>query len=686
MKKFLALTLAFIMVFACVLFAACMDNFALVVLHPNNGDSVRIIHYYSGKELPDDYRKEGYDFDGWYYDEAFFRPFKSTDEISGRVDLYAKWKVSGNKPGEHTHDFGDNYFMFVECSVEGCDVMGRTIGDDAFKQEFVYDYTDAKQAELDAFYNGIVESVTNGDVSVDTVISQFNEYDSQFTYIEYQYQVSTVLCSVNYDDEWIDIADKMEENYNAYIQNYYLLLGLIDGSKYKNEFFAEWSKEEYDYAIEMANMYSASDDNLQTEANKIASQYNSLLNAYSNNPTDASLQKLYQAYGEFVAANNNIAAQYGSKYSDFMDYSYEKDYNREYTPSEVASMRQYVKQYISPLLTKVYNAYSRFNGFTNYDNLDYYAGLAADSLFTIDTEYAARTYTATNRIGDYFKFLNNNVTGAGEINYYKYANKLFKDGNYFSGSEEGAYTYWIVDKNQSVLFFGDNYDDDYGSYDYSTAFTFVHEFGHYYNGIFNGNISLSMDHDETQSQGNEMLFLAWLNENKPANISDGYKILECEQLFNILCSIVQSTIVDEFEQAVYSNSYGEGAYKNGISPSDYGKVYSAILDSYGTGISAILGTEYWMYVAVSSPAYYISYAMSALPSLELFVKAQKDGLTAARSSYFKLYDFSRNTNVADADGDGNVTYREALAYAGLDNPFSQTLYTTINNYLKNYSI
>ena len=693
MKKYIAVITALIMLLGCFAFVSCKEEAAIVVLHPDNGENTKIIKYYPNTQLPTDYVKYGYTFGGWYYDEGCTDPFNPADELSGCIHLYAKWNDGSsdgnddpNKPNAHTHNFGDSYFAFVKCSVDGCNVMGRNTGSGEFRSNFKFTFTQADAAALEALDTELLGDVNGGTVNVDSIIYKFSGYDAKYPDLEYQYQVATVLNSVYSDAERQDDVELVDNCYNSYIKNYYLLLGAIDGSKYKTEFFRDWSDAEYAEAIEMYNAYSSSGDNLQTKANECALAYNEVLDALGGRPSSAQLQRLYAAYGEFVKANNAVAAQYGDKYSDFMEYSYANEYNREYRPSDVSAMRALVKQYIAPALINVYRAYTSFQGFSTQNNMEYYQGLCTDSLFTIDNSNASRVNSATNRINDYFEYLNNNVSGDGAINYGAAVNDLFRTGNYFTGKEAGAYTYWIPNKNKSIVFFGDNYDEEYGSYDYSTAFTFVHEFGHYYNGVFNGNLSLSMDHDETQSQGNEMLFLAYLKKHVPAGISDGYGILECEQLFNILCSIVQSAIVDEFEQAVYSDAYGSGRYLNGIAPNNYGDLYEEILASYGDEMADILGTDYWYYVVVDSPAYYISYAMSALPSLEIFVNAQRYGLDSARNSYFKLYDFSRNVTAADTDRDGEVTYGEALVYAGLSNPFSASLYTVIRDYFNNYSL
>ncbi|MCH5152295.1 MAG: hypothetical protein J1F65_06590, partial [Clostridiales bacterium] len=207
--------------------------------------------------------------------------------------------------------------------------------------------------------------------------------------------------------------------------------------------------------------------------------------------------------------------------------------------------------------------------------------------------------------------------------------------------------------------------------------TFVHEFGHYYDFVFNGNLSTSMDHSETQSQGDEMLFLAWLSQNKPSGITNGYTAVELSQLFDILSTIVLATAVDEFEQAAYAGTY------NGRSITDYNITFDTILSTY-SGANEYLNSDYWFYVVFENAAYYISYAMSALPALEIFAKAGSSGLDAARESYLKLFTYSSNSGFLGTDSYGETvvtaTYQQILNYCGLHSAFQSELYTTIRNY------
>lgn len=638
--------------------------------------------------LPSNPTRSGYTFDGWYTQPSGGIKVTSLNATRNTV-LYARWKSNA----DHEHNFGGNYFKYTTCTVDGCDVVGRDVSERTFDADFDYDFNSDKQIEINRLYQDVLGSI-NGNAN--TLVNKFNQFDEQLSYVSHQEQVAYVLYSAycNGDDVFYKNTNAASEYFNDMLVKYYTLLGRIydENRSAFNRLTQGWSSGNVQYVLQMAELYGSSESNLNNVADRIANEYADIMTDldeyYGSAAADGQLSNaeinkinkyyndLYSKYGEFVQANNAIAKQSG--YNNYMEYAYSEVYNREYTPQDVAAMRSYVKQYIAPILIKVQEQYDEY-----FPSEDYYSASNSSTdaenfvnLFSSDVSVFgnnANSQKVVNYIADYFASMTS-ASAQTPINYFTAANEIFQNGNYYTGTEDGAYTYWIGNANKSIVFFGERYVD---------AFTFVHEFGHYYNGIYNGGLELSMDHDETQSQGDEMMFLAWLKATYGSQNIEGVSMLECKQLLNILTTIVQCCAVDEFEQAVYSNSYGSGEYANGISSSQYGDLYVEILESYcGGKVFTEYDYDYWMYVCVDSAAYYISYAMSALPSLEIFVKSQTSGLDAARQCYFKLYTFSDSSS-ADSDGDDFVNYKEALKYAGLDNPFSQTIYTTIAGYFNN---
>ena len=76
--------------------------------------------------------------------------------------------------------------------------------------------------------------------------------------------------------------------------------------------------------------------------------------------------------------------------------------------------------------------------------------------------------------------------------------------------------------------------------------------------------------------------------------------------------------------------------------------------------------DYWKYVALENAGYYISYAVSLIPSISLYSIANED-LDKGIDSYLDICKYS----FADKD------YLTALSDAGLYNPFSEESFVQI---------
>ena len=613
----------------------------------------------------------------------------------GYDDYDDKWDGGyGNNNGnsddsDHTHVF-DSYFVYSVCSVDGCGVVGRKDSINKYANDFTYTLTQAKISAIDDVYDEMLANIDDGD-DYNQFEELFGEYLDWFDYVSHQYQVASVLADVEYTATTASNYSTVSSLYNEMFANYYGVYALVYNSDYRANFYDGWTEDDIQQALYFAEVYGGSADN-NNALDEILSEYENYMNdigwEFSERASTKAnqLKRVGEIYGKLVEANNNVATAHG--YDNYMDYAYANEYNRSYTPSDVAEvMRGYVKEYIAPLFIDVYaryyTLYTSSSNSMNSVNKNFYNGLTGDSLFaaTSDSSFS-RVRSTIEYVADYFEYLQMSaaVAGGAKVDFSSAVENLFKNGNYFTGEYEGAYTWWIDKISAPILYFGSGYD---------TAFTFVHEFGHYYENIYNGSLSLSYDHDETHSQGNEMLFLAWLAQNKPSGVTTGFDLVEIEQLFDMLANIVMSTAVDEFEQAAYTGDY---------SGSQYAELFADVLSSYkgtynGQVISAadLLTTEYWTYVVFSSSAYYISYAMSALPSIELYAIAQSRGLDTAKECYIKLFTFANSSRFVSTDSYGHkylkdgATYDAILEYSSLQGPFQEGLYTTLQSYFNSRS-
>ena len=371
--------------------------------------------------------------------------------------------------------------------------------------------------------------------------------------------------------------------------------------------------------------------------------------------------KLPELYAEFAANNNAMAQMMG--YDNYLEYAYENVYGRDYTYEDVAQLTDYVKTYISPVFADVYNTWNTLTGYTQED-LDKYYGQVQKPFFEV-----LEGNTLVNDYIDLMAFTSNpdkNITFSDEFN------KLMSDGNMFRGEYEGAFVTTIYSADLPIAYFGK------GGYD--NCFTVIHEFGHYMNEVYNAatykdtDYGQSYDLLEMHSQGNELLYLCYLEEN--AGYADvAYTLIRTHAIVNMLYSGMAGFTVDAFEQAVYLDQYdGLGAEEimadGTITADEYDALYTYICTDFGVA-DALDG--YWEYgMTVTSPCYYVSYSVSALSVLQLYEVAKTDGFDVAKEQYLKLFTY--------ADENPEMGMNDILAYAGMLSFKDEQLYASLNNY------
>ncbi|MBQ8872927.1 MAG: hypothetical protein IJV78_03385 [Clostridia bacterium] len=642
----------------------------------------------------------------WEYQETVEA---DTDTVGGDVYKCSRCKqveTRNSTPayGENPTLNADDYFRLQYVVSDKGGEFIRLESERNYDDVFVYNFAASKEEEIDALYADILAKLDAAERydeskhrNIPTKDDKGNDvydheaayyvankegfehelYDPYMDYLDYvieQYQYAYVFYCVYDDAEWEEKYNAISDYRTEMVKDYYALFRKIHETQFREFFFSPeegWTEEDIQVALTMSDSYGKEEyAALNKRADEILLEFRDIKHA----DTDAKVLDLYE---EFVGINNQIAALAG--YDNYVEYAYENVYEREYSPADVERMRAFVKQYISPVYGKILTKYKSSGSYKFFGVADQYkSALLEESIF--DSPLTA------NIVADYLSELNSKAFDK-EINFYEEANKLFKNGNYFTGKHQGAFSYYIPAQNATILFFGP------GSY--SGAFTFVHEFGHYYQNIYNPGLSLNMDHDETQSQGNEMLMLAWLENYLDEKFDDDhldlYTTVKYDNLFNSMAIVMLATAVDEFEQAVYTGSWGTAAQYREITKDEYDSLFEAIMKDYG--IAGSLNSAYWRFVVIEAPCYYISYAMSALPSMGIYVKAQKDGFDAALDSYLKLFAFSDEESLCKVletqDGDDIIdkevtaTYEEILNYCGLQGPFQEQLYIDLKDYLAN---
>ena len=615
-------------------------------------------------------------------------------------------------PHVHTFDFSnvkyngeDDYFAMVECSDPDCDAVARRTSGREFDEVFVFDYDEETQ---NLIYNTIatLEDVLDpegenyvGDYSeewknIDTYDeeegvwihnkqSQYDEnkafestyYDPFYDYLEYvteQYQICYVMYCVNDNYEWYEKYQKISNVRTDLISEYYSLFRKVYNTKYREYFFSEedgWTEENIEKALIMSDSYGNEEYiKINNKISEIEVIFRKLSDSAITDTSGNNKNVVPELYSEYVQYKNQLAQLAG--YENYVEYAYINEYDRDYSPADIEQLRTYAKQYMKPIFNKI---------FSGYENIGYYSPKKTEKLYynAILEDSIFDSKLASDIVADYLK----EMSFDGEqcsIDYYKNASDLFECGNYYTGEYEGAFNYWISAQEKSVLYFGPD--------SYSGMFTFIHEFGHYNNSFYNKGTSMSYDIDETHSQGNEMMLLAYLStvlEDYPSL----YEAVEYYQLFNMVAISMLAMAVDEFEQAIYTNTYSGEEFEDGITSDEYDDLFKTILSSYG--LYKILNPVYWRYVVIESPCYYISYSTSAMASIQLYAMAMQDleengNLDATREKYYKLITFTDDENNAHTDFVGDrvvdIGFAETLKYAGLYSPFEENFYKFLYDY------
>lgn len=324
-------------------------------------------------------------------------------------------------------------------------------------------------------------------------------------------------------------------------------------------------------------------------------------------------RQLGEIFLELIRVRNELAEIYD--YDNYAQFAYEEIYGRDYTPEDAAALWEAVKPYSKRFYDRcsycgaLYEDYGRFSSGELMDLLRQYAAVVSPE--------AAQAQRYMEDHGMYLLENYNNVTAVG-------------------------FTTVLRSYNAPFL-----YDALYGSaYD---VFGVFHEFGHYYDAFVNPepeDISLSGSYDifEIHSTSMEALLYGWSDDifGKDAD----YARIYC--LYGLVQNVISGCIFDEFQQYCYTHP--------DMTVEEVNAIYKEIAFSYGDTFYRRTDSYYWMFVNhnFTSPFYYISYAASALASLQVWSLAEQD-----RDAALKLY------NDIVAKGAYDVTYFELMDQMGL---------------------
>lgn len=587
------------------------------------------------------------------------------------VEYYSctRCNKSDNKTVEalgHIYGTSDDPSDIVLCQRNGCKSATIIFPESGkYTETLTFNFTDEDKAEINAKYDEVL-ALLNAAAAYDEKLHGFAEegeladayakVDALHTEL-YDLVLNAVaqrqLAEIEY---YCDMENKDLEQRYSDMMDYYTDL-IAQFYTLSRPFYDSCYREFYYYGMSQEEIFAFLFDS-DTLANP---EYTALKNRNDEieviflamDDPKASVE-LTALYAEFVENNNKMAQLMG--YDNYVEYAYENVYSRDYSPADAQKVKDYVKKYISEAFLLLIEK-SQNSGISSSD-LKEYNSIATGSFFSNQSVNAL--------VNSYFDSMAFTSNPDKQIQFADTLDNLILDGNLFRGDYGGAFVTYFSAFELPIAYFGPGY---------SGAFTIVHEFGHYMNEIYNNSeFDQSYDLLEMHSQGNEMIFL----NHMKSNIGEGaYKLLEINQLLDMLQTSIIALSVDTFEQAVYLNEYdGVGAEvimaDGKITADEYDSLFSYVLQDFGVG--GVMNPAYWRYVTIGSPCYYISYSISALSVLQLHETANTDSLEAATESYLKLFTYTET--------DPDMTTEQILVNAGMFSFNDEELYKALGAYIQ----
>lgn len=445
------------------------------------------------------------------------------------------------------------------------------------------------------------------------------------------------LCNIRYyanpqDEAAMNEYIRLSELYTDYSSRLLAMYRPIYESNYKYVFFGALSKAETQRILALADSFTGEVATLSKDRNDLIAEYRQL----SMDSTEFN-EKSAELYRQIVKKNNEIAVLSG--YESYPEYAYDVVYSRDYTPEDARQMHTYVKEYIVPLANEL-----------NRELKDYAKN---------DPWGAKKLEEESNAI---FNRVLDPITSNGEFG--EYYSLQYYDADAFIDTWENhsvfgnadsypvAFTTYLRYYDFPICYFGEGYQ---------MRSTYIHEQGHFASFLDTVGGYSSMDLNEVHSQGNEWLYYSYLSDN--CVDSGMYELIVKSLALEHCLNIIVSTACDMFEQRVYENA--------DLSASEYDGVFNECVSKLGAAVllednMTMNPSDYWHIAIVANSMYYLSYAVSLIPSIELYVIAEEEGLEEAAERYIAL-----------TEGDSEIEFQKALKKADLCSPFDEEVYTKL---------
>lgn len=347
-------------------------------------------------------------------------------------------------------------------------------------------------------------------------------------------------------------------------------------------------------------------------------------------------QEAGEIYRELIRVRTEIAEEAG--YDNYIDYAYEVVYNRDYSLEDIQQVWKSVKKTIVPMEDYL------MEGISSRDLRGLHRDARSDGEEILD---AIQPFMGRidPELGETFDFMRNHHLYDIE----------YSDSKLYVGYTVGLPAYG------TAFIFNQPYRN------YQDYIDTIHEFGHF-NETFHCVqhdlwADFNIDVGEIHSQGLTLLFTEYSDELF-GEYGDAFSRII---LWNMLETIMDGCLYDEFQATVYQNP--------DMSLEEINRLYKELSEEYGYQYDEDEEEGYyWIQVShnFQSPFYYISYATSALSSLDLWLISLEDREQAV-DIYLELAALSLS-----------LPYRETIEEVGLRDIFRQETIPEMAKELRDY--
>ncbi|MBQ7876015.1 MAG: S-layer homology domain-containing protein [Clostridia bacterium] len=491
----------------------------------------------------------------------------------------------------------------------------------------------AHRDEFDAVYNELDEAYQAGD-EPEAVIALCEKLEVCFEKL----QTEAVFCELDYyrnpqeySESYTAWSNLMTNMSNDAIKLYQQLIA----NGYEEEFRRVLGDEYCDMIID-THINDEYELKLLEKETELVNKYNLVISEVYDSKSRN--RKAAPIMAELVKIRNEYARRFG--YENYAYYAYDVIYCRDYTPDDMEAFYKAVKEYFVPIDEKMITM-TEYNSDLSAENIENIWGLSEEEIVAAAEEWI-------DDISDEYKAALDYMKEYDLCDFEPSRTKL-----------QLAFTTFLYRYDSACIFAAPTYS-------YDDVMTFVHEFGHFANIVLTRDgASACYDISEIHSQGLEMLYMEYADTLAGENGGDAYR---AAGLSNMVYSVVEGALHDEFQQALYTNE--------NMSVEEMNETFKRISQEYGYEYGENEDAYWWVDInhTFDSPFYYISYSVSALGAMEILCISVEDFEKAA------------DVYLALASQMYVYGYSDAVEQAGLSNVFEDGSVEKIAEGIMDYTI